>query len=55
MNKGLNYIEDIMKFMGIKKFEELLVDGTGFTEEEKKEAINKAYEKIDDIIDSIKF
>lgn len=55
MNKGLNYIEDIMKFMGIKKFEELLVDGTGFTEEEKKEAINKAYEKIDDIIDSMKF
>ena len=55
MNKGLNYIEDIMKFMGIKKFEELLVDATGFTEEEKQEAINKASEKIDDIIDSMKF
>ena len=38
-----------------KKFEELLVDDTGFTEEEKQEAINKAYEKIDDIIDSMKF
>ena len=25
------------------------------TEEEKQEAINKAYEKIDDIIDSMKF
>ena len=55
LNKGLNYVEDIMKSMGIKKFEELLVDGTGFTEEEKQEAINKAYEKIDDIIDSMKF
>lgn len=55
INKGLSYVEDIMKFMGIKKFEELLVDGTGFTEKEKKESINKAYEKIDDIIDSIKF
>ena len=54
-NKGLHYIEDMMKFMGIKKFEELLVDGTGFTEEEKQEAINKASEKIDDIIDSMKF
>lgn len=55
MNKGLNYIEDIMKFMGIKKFEELLVDATGFTEEEKQEAINKASSKIDDVIDSMKF
>mgnify|MGYP002538561798 CR=1 FL=1 len=32
LNKGLNYVEDIIKFMGIKKFEELLVDDTGFTE-----------------------
>lgn len=30
-NKGLDYIEDIMKFMGISKFERLLVDGTGTT------------------------
>ncbi len=55
MNKGLNYVEDIIKFMGIKKFEELLVDGTGFTEEEKQEAISKAIDKIDDVIDSMKF
>ncbi len=55
MNKGLNYVEDVIKFMGIKKFDELLVDGTGYTEEEKQEAINKACEKIDDIIDSMKF
>ena len=55
MNKGLNYVEDVIKFMGIKKFEELLVDGTGFTEDEKIEAINKACEKIDDVIDSMKF
>ena len=55
MNKGLNYVEDIMKFMGIKKFEELLVDGTGFTEEERRGAINKAIDKIDDVIDSMKF
>lgn len=55
MNKGVHYIESIMKFMGIKKFEDLLVDGTGFTEEEKKEAINKAIDKIDDVIDSMKY
>jgi len=28
-NKGLDYVRDIMKYIGIKKFEELLVDGTG--------------------------
>ena len=35
LNKGLNYVEDIMGSMGIKRFEELLVDGTGFTEDGK--------------------
>ncbi|MBP3932181.1 MAG: NAD(P)H-dependent oxidoreductase [Peptostreptococcaceae bacterium] len=53
-NKGLNYVEDIMKAMGIKQFKELLVDGTGFTEEERKEAVNRAIEEIDDIIKHIK-
>ena len=37
-NKGLHYIEDMMKFMGIKKFDELLVDGTGDTPEEKEKS-----------------
>lgn len=55
LNKGLNYVEDVIKFMGIKKFEELLVDGTGFTKKEQIEAINKAIDKIDDVIDSMKF
>ncbi|RDY22608.1 FMN-dependent NADH-azoreductase [Romboutsia maritimum] len=55
MNKGVNYIENIMKFIGIKKFEELLVDGTGTTENERQEAIAKASEKIDEVIDSMKF
>lgn len=53
MNKGLNYIESIMKVSGIKRFEELLVDGTGFTEEEKEEAIKKAMEKIDGVITEV--
>jgi FMN-dependent NADH-azoreductase len=42
-----------MKAMGISKFERLLVDGTGTTEEERLAAIEKAKEKIDDIIDKI--
>lgn len=53
MNKGLNYVKDIMKTMGIKRFEELLVDGTGFTEAEKREAIGRAFDKIDEVIDNI--
>lgn len=53
LDKGLNYVEDIMKFIGINKFEELLIDGTGSTEKEKSEAIEKAKSKIDTIIDEI--
>lgn len=53
LNKGLNYVHDVMGTMGIKRFEELLVDGTGFTEEEKNEAIEKAIAKIDNVIDEV--
>lgn len=52
-NKGLDYIEDIMKAMGISKFERLLVDGTGTTEAERQAAIEKANEKIEELIDKI--
>ncbi len=52
-NRGLNYVEDIMKFMDVNKFETLLVDGTGYTEEERLAAIEKAKGKIDDIIKKI--
>lgn len=54
-NKGLNYVEDIMKFLGIKKFHQLLVDGTGYSKEEKFKAEDKAVAKIDDVIKSIYF
>ena len=53
LNKGLDYIEDIMKFIGISKFERLLVDGTGTTEEDRRTAIEKAKEKIDGIIENL--
>ena len=42
-----------MKTMGIKRFEELLVDGTGFTDAEKNEAISKALAKIDNVIEEV--
>lgn len=53
LNKGLNYIHDIMKFIGIGVFEELLVDGTGATEEERQTAVDKAKEKIEPLVDRI--
>ncbi len=53
LNRGLDYIEDMMKFMGIKQFERLLVDGTGNTEKERKDAISKAYGRFDKVIEKI--
>jgi FMN-dependent NADH-azoreductase len=55
LDKGLNYVEDIMKFIGISKLDQLLIDGTGTTEMEKSEAIKKARSKIDSIVDQVQF
>lgn len=53
INKGLNYVHDIVKFIGIERFDELLVDGTGTTEDERQDAIKKATEKIESIVENI--
>ena len=50
LNKGLHYFKDMMHFIGIKTFKELLVDGTGYTEGEKQFAIESALKKIPDLI-----
>ncbi len=50
LNKGLNYVHDVIRSVGINRFEELLVDGTGTTDEERASAIERAVEKIDDIV-----
>lgn len=50
MDKGENYIASILKIMGIKNVQQLKVDGTGTTEEERINAINKAKEKIDNLL-----
>ena len=55
MDKGENYIASIMKLMGIKDVIELKVDGTGTTEEERQNSINKAKEKSNDIINGLDF
>lgn len=53
INQGVEYVEDIMKFLGIKKFKELLIDGIGFDRDSKIEAEEKAIKKIDNIIDDL--
>lgn len=53
LSKGLNYVQDIMKFIGISAFYELLVDGTGETEEERQEAIKTATEKIPQLVEKL--
>lgn len=53
LSKGLNYVHDIMKFIGISSFNELLVDGTGTTEEERVDAIRKAIDKIPQFVERL--
>lgn len=53
INQGVNYVQDITKFLGIDTFEELLVDGTGTTEAERQEAIQKATEEIYELVDKM--
>ena len=53
LSKGLNYVEDIMKFIGISTFDELLVDGTGTTEEERQNAIKTATDKIPHLVEKL--
>lgn len=53
LNKGLHYVKDIIKVLGIPNFEELLVDGTGTTPEEKETAIQNALAQIDTVLNTI--
>lgn len=55
LNKGVNYIKYIAKYLGIKKVKEILVDGTGTTEEERKESIDKASKQIGNVLKSLKY
>lgn len=53
LSKGLNYVHDIMKFIGINSFDELLVDGTGTTEKERQSAIKTAEDKIPLLVEKL--
>lgn len=53
INHGLNYIHDIFKFLGIKQFEKILVEGVDMNSVGKDEAINKAFEAIDGVVENM--
>jgi len=53
LSKGLNYVHEIMKFIGISTFDELLVDGTGTTEEERQSAIKNATDRIAPLVEKL--
>ena len=55
LNKGLNYIKYIAKYLGIKKTKEILVDNTGTTEEERKAAVEKGIGQIDKVLNSLRY
>lgn len=50
INHGTNYLEDIFKFIGIKDFHKLMVEGTGKDEIGIEGAEEKAFEEMDKII-----
>lgn len=51
LNYGVHYLHDLFKYLGVKKFETLLIENTGFTPEEELCAIEKAINSIPKIID----
>jgi FMN-dependent NADH-azoreductase len=53
INHGTNYIEDIFKFIGIKDFHKLMVEGTGKDKVGIKGAEEKAFEEMDKIINKM--
>jgi FMN-dependent NADH-azoreductase len=50
INHGTNYIDDIFKFIGIKDFHKLMVEGTGENEIGVEGSEVKAFEEMDKII-----
>ncbi|HHV96632.1 MAG TPA: FMN-dependent NADH-azoreductase [Clostridiaceae bacterium] len=52
-NHGINYIKDIFKFLGISRFEKILVEGVDKLSIGKNEAIAKAFKDIDVVIDKL--
>ena len=53
VNHGVYYVKDIFKFLGINKFEKILVEGIDMPDIGKDIAMKKAFEDVEDIIDKL--
>lgn len=52
-NHAINYFRDVFKFLGVKNFEKILVQGVDMPDVGKEEAMEKVYKTIDNIIDKL--
>lgn len=53
VNHGVYYFKDIFKFLGVNKFEKILVEGIDMPDIGKDNAIKKAFEDVEDVIDKL--
>lgn len=53
VNHGVYYVKDIFKFLGINKFEKILVEGIDMPDIGKDVAMKKAFEDVEDVIDKL--
>jgi len=51
--RGVDYFHDIFKFLGIRKFEKILVEGVDMSSVGKNEAMKKAFDDIDKVISKL--
>lgn len=50
INHGVQYVQDIFKFLGVKRFEKILVEGIDMPSVGRDEALQRAWEDIDKVI-----
>lgn len=53
VNHGVYYVKDIFKFLGINKFEKILVEGIDMPDIGKDIAMKKAFEDVEAVIDKL--
>lgn len=53
IDHGVNYLQDIFKFLGIDRFEKLMVRGVDGNSSKKEDAIKKAYKEMDDLVEKM--
>ncbi|MCY6483038.1 NAD(P)H-dependent oxidoreductase [Clostridium aestuarii] len=50
-NHGVDYFHDIFKFLGVNKFEKILVQGVDMQDVGREEAISRAYKYVDAVVE----